>query len=317
MPLTGRFPNNQMAYHKGGFAVAPWVYFCPYTANKIWRVRSSTWPSTANSDFEVIELDNDLVSFWGCFTDGAYGYAASSAGGQPDAYEHPYGSGRAGALVRFSLADFSTSGVTVLQMNTEDANLAYFAGGAIQDAYGYLIPQGKYASNGVSDYMPKLARFSLSDFTATGISAVALSSHPSITTNDRFYGCAVHGNYIYMAPTNHQNFVRVKISGSGNIFNTAAIEVLDLTSAGGSLESQDGFLGVFGAGGHVYVLPGWMHGNVVKVDVSGEAMSLTAVLDVQAPPPPPPAPQYCCGSCGYRVSFTGGLTDGAFGYLIP
>jgi hypothetical protein len=139
-------------------------------------------PSSATAS-----LDVGVKGFVGGFASGDYGYLVPNEGSGFNDQWH-------GNLVRFSLTDFTSSGVTIMNLALISDDLRGFSGGFASGDYGYLAPY----QNGYSpvEKHGKLVRFSLSNFTTSEVTVLDLASINSGLTGYR--SAFVSGNFGYL-----------------------------------------------------------------------------------------------------------------------
>ncbi len=171
---------------QGGFSNGRYSYLVPsYNGNaylgKVVRVDSQNFTANGVTVLDLTTVDAALKGFWGGFTDGRYGYFV------------PYYNGAySGKAARIDLQNFTTSGVTVLDLTTVDVDLKGFMGGFSDGRYGYFVPYNNGAAFG------KVARVDLQNFTTSGVSVFDLATID--TTLKGFAGGFSDGRYGYFVP---------------------------------------------------------------------------------------------------------------------
>jgi len=281
---------NLKGFH-GGFTDGTYGYFVPYyngaQHGNVARIDLTDFSTSGVSFLDLTTVNANLKGFNGGFTDGKYGYFVPWYYG---AYH--------GNVARVDLSDFSTSGVSYLDLTTVNANLKGFRGGFTDGTYGYFVPR----ENDGGDH-GNLARIDLSDFSTSGVSYLNLST---VNANLKgFHGGFTDGTYGYFVPraidgAAHGNVARVDLTD----FSTSGVSYLDLTTVNSNLK---GFVGGFTDGTHGYFVPrdnGADHGNVARVDLSDFSASGVSYLDLTTVD-------------ASLKGFSGGFTDGTHGYLVP
>jgi hypothetical protein len=177
-----------------------------------------------------------LHGFHGGFTDGKYAYLVP--------FEHYWG--RHGMAPRIDLDDFTTNGVTMVDMGAIDPALKGFIGGFTDGRYAYYIPNS-------ADGSPtgKMARIDLKNFSASGLSTVDLSSISN--TLKGFVGGFTDGRYGYLAPGDNGVGLAVIARIDLNDFTTGGVSTLNLTDYDSSLTG--GFFSGFSDGKFGYFVP--------------------------------------------------------------
>jgi hypothetical protein len=194
--------------------------------------------------------------FGGGFTDGRYAYLVPAAGNGGFYFS--------GLLARVDLQNFTTSGVSYLDVSTAgNTGAKGFFGGFTDGQYAYLVPN----MDGF-DYHGIFTRIDIQNFTTSGVSYLDVSTAGD-TGVQGFAGGFTDGRYAYLVPYygfsgSHGKFTRVDLRN----FNTTGVRVLDVTTAGNT--SAKGFQGGFTDGRYAYLVP-----NLNNV---GASSTLTRVL---------------------------------------
>jgi len=169
--------NGYLTGFNGGFTDGRYAYFVPYYRGffhgLVARVDLRDFSPSGVSWLNLGEVDSDLAGFAGGFTDGRYGYFVP----------HHNNSDFFGKVARVDLANFSPSGVTVLNLADIDPYLKGFAGGFTDGRYGYFVPFTYHT----------LVRVDLADFTASRVTAV-------YSGETDYGGAFTDGHYGYLAP---------------------------------------------------------------------------------------------------------------------
>ena len=234
---------------------------------------------------DIGAINTNAKGFRGCFTDGRYGYMV------PNLYNGLFH----GNFVRVDLQNFTTAGVTILNLASVNAAYTGFHGGFTDGRYGYLIPN----STGTGATHGNFVRVDLQNFTTTGVTCVDLTS---VNANCKGYtGGFTDGRYGYLVPNGnvsvpHGIFVCVDLQN----FTNAGVTVLDLGSINASYK---GFQGGFTDGRYGYLVPNW-YSFFVRVDLQNFTSSGVTGLNL--------------GSVNAAFKgFSGGFSDGRYGYLVP
>ncbi|MBX7244833.1 MAG: hypothetical protein K1X53_05005 [Candidatus Sumerlaeaceae bacterium] len=256
----------------------------------VWNPLSHSLESPSRTLGEVSLVDLATVNasakgYAGGFTDGKYGYFVPNNNGAPH-----------GLMARVDLANFATSGVTLVNVSAGDSALKGFVGGFSDGRYGYLVPNNNGAYSG------KIARIDLNNFSTTGVTSLDLTQVDSECKG--YVGGFGEGQYGYFVP-NYNGSIHVgKIARVDlNNFTTGGVTILDATSVDVGLT---GFAGGFCDGKYGYFVPSRQSGAsnpVVRVSLSNFSTTGITTLDVAQP------------SGG--LAWIGGFTDGYFGYLVP
>ena len=214
----------------------------------------------------------------GGFTDLTYGYMSCGVG----------------RLVRVSLDNFTSTGVTGIDLTAVNVDLKNFRGAFTDGSgFGYLVP----SFNGL------LTRVSLPDFSLSGVQFIDLATvNPALKW---FNGGFTDGRYGYLVPgadpsvagPSHGKLTRVSL-GSSFVANSTSVTILDLETIAPTLK---GFRGGFVAGRYGYVVH--PEGMLVRIDLRNFTASGVTLLDLAQVVP--------------GVNFSGGFSDGRYGYMIP
>jgi hypothetical protein len=279
----------------GGFTDGANGYFVPFALNsggyggRLLRLNIDLFTTASAASVDIAAVDGAAVGFIGGFTDGRYGYLV------------PYTNlaGKHGRLARIDLQNFTTGGVTILNLQTFDSALAGFYGGFTDGRYGYL-----YSYVNPTGPSGRIARVDLHNFNAGGVAVLDLASvDPDLVG---LTGGFTDGRYGYVfgagaSPTP----LNGKVARFDLVaFNASGVTVLDLASIDPGLK---GFLGGFQDGRYGYLVPyfnGAHHGKLVRIDLADFSVSGVTVLDLATVDPA-------------LVGFGGGFTDGRYAWLAP
>jgi hypothetical protein len=228
--------------------------------------------------------------FMGGFTDGRYAYLVPNYNGS--AYN--------GILTRIDLNNYTTSGVTYLDVSTAgNAGAKGFQGGFTDGRYAYLVPHNNGAFHG------NLTRVDLMNYTTTGVTYLDVSTAGN-TGAKGFVGGFTDGRYAFLVPYNngslyHGIVTRVDLSN----YTTSGVSYLDVSTGN---TGARGFWSGFTDGRYGYLVPyynGAAHGTFTRVDLYNFTSSGVTYMDVTA-----------AGDSSAK-GFFGGFTDGRHAYLAP
>jgi hypothetical protein len=322
----------------GGFTDGRYAYLVPnkYEASgKVARVELQSFITSSVTILNLATVDADLHGFVHGFTDGRYGYFVPFVN---------YSFSPFGKVARVDLQNFTTSGVTVLDLTAVDTELKGFADGFTDGRYAYLVPSfginpiGKIPRIDLQNFDPggvtvldlatidanlksldsgftdgryayfigvgKVARVDLQNFVVGSVTILDLSL---IEPNLRSFYSVTDGHYGYLVPSYGSPQPGKMVRFDLQNFASSGVTVLDLTTVNPGLNS---FRGTFIAGQNVYLVPhlylatSTTHGNLVRVDLHNFSASGVTWIDMAATDP---------NLTGYR----GGFTDGDHGYLVP
>jgi hypothetical protein len=284
----GGFDPTLKGFH-GGFTDGRYGYFVPFYngtaySGKIARVDLQNFSPTGISTLDLTQVGAALKGFYGGFTDGRYGYLVPAKDGS----NYP------GALVRIDLQNFTTSGVSLLNLTAIDSGLFGFSGGFTDGRYGYLVPM--YFSGG------KAVRIDLSDFSANGVTILDWTTIDNSLVG--FSSGFTDGRYGYYVPSwnsssvPHGRVVRIDL----NNFSLSGVTILDLTTVEPDLK---GFGGGFSDGQYAYFVPGYPGlGKVARIDQKDFTAQGVDWIDLAVHDPS-------------LRGFWGGFSDGRYGYMVP
>ena len=232
--------NSALSGFQGGFTDGSYGYFVPYVSNGVYtgmvaRVDLHNFAPGGVTTLDLAVADSGLKGFQGGFTDGRYAYFV------------PYANagGYFGKLARVDLKNFTTGGISVLDLSLVDSGLKGFDGGFTDGRYGYLVPYFNGAYSG------KAARVDLANFTAGSVVTLDLSLLDSRLRG--FFGGFTDGQYAYYVPNydgiaNRGLVPRVDLKD----FAPGGVSTIDLTLTDNRLR---GFWGGFSDGRYAYFVP--------------------------------------------------------------
>ena len=281
--------NSAFKGFRGGFTDGQYAYFVPnnngvYHGNLV-RIDLQNFTTSGVTSVDVASVNAAYKGFVGGYSNGRYAFLV------PEYYGVFHGN-----LVRVDLQNFTTSGVT--NVNVESLNAAYkgFVGGFTDGRYAYMVPDNNGARHG------NLIRIDIQNFSTSGVTNVNVESVNAAYKG--FNGGFTDGSYAYLVPNSngvqHGNLVRVDLQN----FTTSGVTGVDLSTVN---VAYKGFSSGFTDGRYGYLVPGYnttQHGNLVRVDLQNFSTSGVANVDVGA-------------VNGAYKGFSGGFTDGRYGYLVP
>jgi hypothetical protein len=142
LDLAGVDPNMMVLY--GSFLNAGYLYLAPNQNGKITRIDTKNFTTAGVTSLDLSTIDSGLFGYVSAFTDGTYGYFIPNYyGSSGDAYDG------AGKIARVDLKDFTTGGVTWLDLTRLDKSWNNFMDGMADSHYLYLEP-GTYAPTGAT-----------------------------------------------------------------------------------------------------------------------------------------------------------------------
>jgi hypothetical protein len=142
-------------------------------------------------------VDSAFGASGGAFTDGNFGYF-TTVDSAPSVYS--------GKVARVNLSNFTTDGVTVLDLASVDPGLKGFYGGFTDGRYAWIPP-----SVGT-----KGARIDLASFNANGVSVIDFASFDPAGT--RFYSGFTNGRHGILVPYGGTKLMRVQMfHGPGSL----------------------------------------------------------------------------------------------------
>jgi hypothetical protein len=222
--------NSNLRNFNGGFTDGRYGYLVPYYGGagntpqgKLVRFDLDNFTTAGVTWFDLQTIAAGLTGFSAGFTDGRYGYLV------PGLDPNPHG-----RVVRFDLQDFTTNGVTVLDLAAYDTALVNFYDGFTDGRFAYFAAQ-----------QGLVVRLELQDFTPSGISVLNLTSANPALTN--FLGAFTDGRYGYFLPYNGDNMARVDLQD----FHPEGVTWLNLAADG----TQKNFFSGFTDRHYAYFVP--------------------------------------------------------------
>ncbi len=279
--------NAGLKGFQGGFTDGRYVYFVPLVigmtfSGLVARVDLQNFTTNGVTTLDLASVNPELMGFFGGFTDGRYGYFVPFYGSATTVV-------KSGLVARVDFQNFTTSGVTSLDLSSVDTNLRGFWGGFTDGRYGYFVPY----ENGTSS-SGLIARVDLNNFATSGVTSLDLASVNAGLT--QFRGGFTDGRYGYFCQLNGL-FVRVDLQN----FTTSGVTFLNLASVNANLMAFDG---CFTDGKYGYLVPGYNYGVVARVDLGNFATGGVTTLDLTS-------------ANASLKGFNGGFTDGRYGYFVP
>jgi len=279
----------------GGFTDGPNAYLVPLSdgagtmMGRVVRVNIDKLALTDTATVDVAAVDPSARGFYGGFTDGRYGYLAP--------YQNSSGGTKHGRIARIDLQNFATGGVTILNLQSIDADLAGFHGGFTDGHYGYFVPlQNNTAAFG------KFVRVDLSNFTTGGVTVLNLAAFdPDLVY---FTSGFTDGKYAYLVSRNyaHNKIARVDLAN----FTTGGVTVLNLTAVDPTFGASGGAFtdGNFGYFTTLDSAPSVYSGKIARVNLSNFTADGVTILDLATV------------DAGLK-GFQGGFTDGRYAWIPP
>jgi hypothetical protein len=270
----------------GGFTDGRYGYLAPYINaggkhGRIARIDLQNFTTGGVTILDLQSINSALAGFWGAFTDGRYGYFIPI---QNDSGPH-------GKLVRVDLANFTTGGVTVLDLAAMDPELVYMLSGFTDGRYAWLVARGGKG---------KIARVDLSNFTTSGVSVLDLSTVDASLV--RFMGSFSDGRYGYIltydTPTGGfaGKVARLDLVN----FSASGVTVLDLTTVDAELK---GHIGGFTDGRYAWLAP-YAGTKAARIDLANFTASGVRVVDLGE-----------LDTAGTK--YESGFTNGQYGVMVP
>jgi len=289
--------NTNAKGFSGGFIDGRYAYLVP-TYNGLaysglfTRIDLSNYTTTGVTYLDVSTAGNTgAKGFFGGFTDGRYAYLVPNYNDEV---------GRNGILTRIDLNNYTTSGVTYLDVSTAgNTGAKGFIGGFTDGRYAYYVPYNNGSVHGI------FTRVDLNNYTSLGVTYLDVSTAGN-TGAKGFHGGFTDGRYAYLVPHSngayHGTFTRVDLSN----YTASGVTNLDVSTAGNT--GAKGFIGGFTDGRYAYLVPhfnGVHNGILTRVDLINYTTSGVSYLDVST-----------AGNTGAK-GFQGGFTDGRYAYLVP
>ncbi|MDD1713437.1 MAG: hypothetical protein LUQ69_09765 [Methanoregulaceae archaeon] len=230
----------------------------------------------------LASVDSGLKGFTGGFSDGRYSYFVPNNNGS-----------LSGKIARLDQNNYTTSGVTVLDLTTVDSELKGFYGGFTDGLFGVFVP----------NYNGKAVQVNLTNFSTGGVTVLDLAAIDSGLKG--FRGGFTDGIFYYFVPSVNDSGASGKVARvSYLVFSAEGTTILDLATVNSYLT---GFNGGFTDGRYAYFVPyyrGYYHGVVARVDLANFSASGVTWLNL--------------GDVDSDLAgFSGGFTDGRYGYFIP
>eukprot|EP00435_Cladocopium_sp_Y103_P002902 s1116_g1.t1 len=216
-----------------GFTDGTYGYMAPGTSGHLGRFNLDLFSMDPSTYVDLTQIDSDIGAFHGGFHDGTYGYLVPhfetwwQLGDKTNLREFMGDSslGSSGKVVRFDLATFSTFEVLDVSDNGMYTERRKFIDGFTDFEHGFLVPMGTDSRTFV--------RFSLKDFTLTGVDAVDLTS---VSSSGTFKAgvCAAFGNVSHTR--NGWRFSNLKLMSEKSLLSHS------LVSDSNSWSNQEGDL---------------------------------------------------------------------------
>jgi hypothetical protein len=249
---------------EGGFTDGRYGYLVPNkgeTSGKIARIDLQSFITSSVTILNLAAVDSDLHGFYDSFTDGRYGYFVPFV----NASFTPFGK-----IARVDLQNFTTSGVTVLNLQAIDPDLKGFSDGFTDGRYAYLVPGFGINPTG------KIPRIDLQNFTAGGVTVLDLTGvDPSLKPMG---GGFTDGRYAYIVPASSISPAKVARIDLQN-FTITGVTLLDLSLVDPNLK---GFSSITD-GRYGYLVPSSgspQPGKMVRFDLQNYTPGGVTVLDL-------------------------------------
>jgi len=291
--FTGGFTDGRYAYLVPSYNWITSTYSGILTRIDLQSANFSSPIATTATGVTYLDVstagNTGAKGFQSGFTDGKYAYLV------------PYDNGaKHGIFTRVDLSNYTTSGVSYLDVSTAgNTGAKGFYGGFTDARYAYLVPYDNGAKHGI------FTRVDLNNFANSGVTYLDVSTVGN-TGAKGFYGGFTDGRYAYLVPyfngERHGIFTRVDLTN----YTTSGVSYLDVSTAGNT--GGKGFIGGFTDGRYAYLVPfnnGSANGLLTRVDLINYTASGVAYLDVST-----------AGNTGAK-GFFGGFTDGRYAYLVP
>ena len=276
---------------------------------KVVRFALNNFDLSSVSVLDLASVEPDLKGYMTGFRSGAYGYLVPWYSGVPS-YN--------GKIVRFALDNFDVSGVSVLDLADVDSNQypsinQGYIGGFATGGFGYLVPMQRHGN---------LVRIRLNNFDVSGVTVLDIEplggptsspTSPSGMLFGGFQGGFSDGSYGYYYPRqyasgNDQGFlVRVALDS----FDANGVSMLNFTNIDPTIT---GFNGGFAYGGYGYLVPfvnrwtpGGYNTKIVRFALANFDETGMSTVELTTLHPTPERGGF----------YSGGFTDGVYGYLVP
>ena len=284
--------NGSLKGFLGGFTDGRYAYLVPHYNGAyhglFTRVELNNWTTTGISFVNVATGNANAQGFHSGFTDGRYGYLVPHYNG---AYR--------GILTRIDLQNFTTSGVSYLDVSTNNANAKCFIGGFTDGRYAYLVPWNNSAYHGI------LTRVDLQNFTTSGVTYLDVSTAGN-TNAKGFHGGFTDGRYGYLVPHSNGAYHGILTRVDLQNFTISGVSYVNVSTGNANAA---GFIGGFTDGRYGYLVPynnsTARHGIFTRIDLQNFTTSGVTYLDVST-----------AGNTNAK-GFYGGFTDGRYAYLVP
>ena len=291
--------DADLSSFRGGFTDGHYGYLVPgdngaapgTSGRKIVRVDLQDFSPAGITVLNLSAVDPSLYGYTGGFTDGRYGYFVPNGGGTVH-----------GKAVRVDLLNFTTDGVTTLDLAAVDLDLKGFYGGFTDGTYAYFSPHENNGSNG---WNGKIARVDLRNFAPSGVTVLNLASVDSelVATDAHF----VAGKYAYFATGFYPGVIHGKIARVDlQNFTTSGVTVVsELTTIDPGLK---GFYSAVSDGRYGYFATccdwsGGRFGKIARVDLASFSLEDVVWMDATTIHPD-------------LKGFNGVFSDGRFAYLL-
>jgi hypothetical protein len=269
---TQAYSSQFIGFH-GGFTDGVYGYLVPYATSldgtgTIVRFGLERFSTSDMTALNLQSINRNYAGYSGGFTDGSYGYFVPR--GQIGSF-----TGQAN-FARVALWNFTTSGTTMLNIQSVDAQIYGYNGGFIEGRYAYLIPALGYSAYAYGH--GRVARVDLTNFTTGGITILNLYDYNARVGS--FFGGFSDGRYSYFSMyTDRTGGVDgLLFRVDQNNFTTSGITLLDLKAINGNFV---GFGGAIRKGRYAYLVP-TSKNYMVRVDLGNFTASGVESIDLSA-----------------------------------
>jgi hypothetical protein len=280
----------------GAFTDGDYVYYSPNANGFVARVPTDNFCENEVETLNIYYGNSNAKVYYNGLVLGSYGYLCPQEDG---------GGNASGLVVRFSTTNFTTEGVSYLDLTLLNANAKAYNGVCTDGRYLYLSPGINY-NNSYSNSIA--ARIDTYNFTTSGVTFCDLAAASGNTAARGFRGCVCQNGYIYFSPGKLNSTTMNSIAARVDTTTFSSVTLLNLTTAAGGTNAL-GYRGQFTDGRYLYFVPyantntTW-HGLVARVDLDNFTSAGVTFLDLTT-------------VNANLKGFIDGYTDGRYGYLIP
>lgn len=277
--------NSNYKDFAGGFIDGRYAYLMPWNDHpRLVRVDLNDFSTTAS--INLASVDSGLTYMLGACQVGRYGYSSNSVG---------YGDNPSGLFMRFSLDDFTTAGVTTLDVSSLIDGLPSLMPPVTDGRYVYCIVQSLKIDFAVTRQY--LFVIDTNNFTLDGIQVVDLTDYDLGGQT-----AVVLNGYVYIIPYGYFNGTTTTYTGTLIRVNTedlTDIRTLDLTQF--HEEALGFYTGFTDSQRYLYLAPN-EYAVVLRVDLKD--FSTVEIDDETA------------YASNFPFGAGGSVSDGRYGYFI-